>query len=292
MVIFTLMISWAYAVEITQPEDPRETPNMYERIETLSDSLKSWSQVVPVENASTLGEDFRIDSTVLADWFPGSIVRINDSLKTALISYPKYMDLFTTHLQFDYNDITIDSNTVRWSAPLQIIDQAIVLDSTAIPTPENVVCNSQLEGILQNRITALRIIGLPEGIRADWNARCTNEFNVTVRGRDIIEIPFYQGNLIYALHQIAFGMQVYSGLLSITGSNDTLNMNFYILITFPDANGHHFIEVTEQVIKSEEGWKTSGMEVIFTPYIRTDNLKNLFATPDSKQQDPIQLRIR
>ena len=112
VIICLTLIASAYSVETAQTDKDQEVPNMYERIETLIDSLMVWSQVVTKDSISTTIEDFNIDSTILTEWFPGSTVKVDDSLKTALISYPKYLDLFTTELQFDYVDKTIDSNKV------------------------------------------------------------------------------------------------------------------------------------------------------------------------------------
>ncbi|MDP8241068.1 MAG: hypothetical protein P9X24_18405 [Candidatus Hatepunaea meridiana] len=292
VIICLTLIASAYSVETAQTDKDQEVPNMYERIETLIDSLMVWSQVVTKDSISTTIEDFNIDSTILTEWFPGSTVKVDDSLKTALISYPKYLDLFTTELQFDYVDKTIDSNKVLWSVSLKFTDQGIFLDGLIIPTPENIVWDEELKNLLQNRLTALRTIGLPTGSVAVWQAGLEDEFGVTIRGRDIIELPYFQENLMFALRQITLGMQVYAGLLSLSGNNDTLNMDYYLLITFPGAQGHHFIELTEQMTNDAEGWKTTDIEVIFTPYIRTDNLKNLFAIPNSKQPVPVELKIR
>jgi len=291
VIICLTMITSAYSVDIIQTDEDQEVPNMYERITTLIDSLTVWSQVVIKDGIRTTIEDFQIDSTLLTEWFPGSTVEFDDSLKTAQISYPKYLNLFSTELQFNYTDKTVDSNQVRWSVPLQFTDQGIFLDSLIIPTPEHIVWNSDIKDLLQNRLTALRTIGLPVGSGAVWKCGFDGNIQVSVRGRDIVELPYLHDNLMFALRQITLGMQVYAGMLSISGSNDTLNVDYYLLITFPGALGHHFIELTEQMV-NDKGWKTTDMEATFTPYIRTDNLKNLFAIPNSKQQVPVELKIR
>lgn len=288
IVFFALFLSTPFCAQTT---DSQDESNMYERIEVLTDSLRAWSQSIPIYEIDSLSEDFPIDSTVLAGWFPGSTISVIDSLKTALISYPKYMDLFTTDIQYDFTDGTKDSSEEHWTVPIRVKDQTLVLDSIIFPAPENIVLNLELINILQNRLTSLRTIGLPFGAGVDWHTGLRDELIVTVRGRDIIELPYFQDNLMFSLRQIAAGMQVYAGILSLSGNNNTLNVDYYLLITYPDAQGHHFIELSESLKNIVEGWKTTDMKAIFTPYIRTDNLKGLFAKPKETGREPLELRI-
>jgi len=43
--------------------------------------------------------------------------------------------------------------------------------------------------------------------------------------------------------------------------------------------------------RTDNFWRTKEIIVMFSPYIRTDNLKDLFAKPKQNVQEPIELRI-
>jgi len=275
---FMLMAS-LQAVELIDEILTDSEPDIYDRIETLTDSLSVWSITNPQIINSLETDKIILDSTGIAQLFPGSIVKFNDSLNLSEISFPKYLELFSTILQLES-----DTNVFKWSVPLIITNSVITLDSIQLEYPATVVWDSMLTETVQNRVTFFRTTGLQISLREQLNLNWSEEFNVTVRGRDIIDIPYRMDEWKIALSRITAGMQVYAGLLSIAGEADSIIFNYYLLITVPNARGHHFIEWTERLQKAEASWLTVGIDIILTPYIRTDNLKNLFGTPDKSNR--------
>jgi len=283
---FMLMAS-LQAVELIDEILTDSEPDIYDRIETLTDSLSVWSITNPQIINSLETDKIILDSTGIAQLFPGSIVKFNDSLNLSEISFPKYLELFSTILQLES-----DTNVFKWSVPLIITNSVITLDSIQLEYPATVVWDSMLTETVQNRVTFFRTTGLQISLREQLNLNWSEEFNVTVRGRDIIDIPYRMDEWKIALSRITAGMQVYAGLLSIAGEADSIIFNYYLLITVPNARGHHFIEWTERLQKAEASWLTVGIDIILTPYIRTDNLKNLFGTPDKSNREPFEIRMK
>ena len=274
-----MLMASLQAVELIDEILTDSEPDIYDRIETLTDSLSVWSITNPQIINSLETDKIILDSTGIAQLFPGSIVKFNDSLNLSEISFPKYLDLFSTILQLES-----DTNVFKWSVPLIITNSVITLDSIQLEYPATVVWDSMLTETVQNRVTFFRTTGLQISLREQLNLNWSEEFNVTVRGRDIIDIPYRMDEWKIALSRITAGMQVYAGLLSIAGEADSIIFNYYLLITVPNARGHHFIEWTERLQKAEASWLTVGIDIILTPYIRTDNLKNLFGTPDKSNR--------
>lgn len=282
-----MLMASLQAVELIDEILTDSEPDIYDRIETLTDSLSVWSITNPQIINSLETDKIILDSTGIAQLFPGSIVKFNDSLNLSEISFPKYLDLFSTILQLES-----DTNVFKWSVPLIITNSVITLDSIQLEYPATVVWDSMLTETVQNRVTFFRTTGLQISLREQLNLNWSEEFNVTVRGRDIIDIPYRMDEWKIALSRITAGMQVYAGLLSIAGEADSIIFNYYLLITVPNARGHHFIEWTERLQKAEASWLTVGIDIILTPYIRTDNLKNLFGTPDKSNREPFEIRMK
>jgi len=282
-----MLMASLQAVELIDEILTDSEPDIYDRIETLTDSLSVWSITNPQIINSLETDKIILDSTGIAQLFPGSIVKFNDSLNLSEISFPKYLDLFSTILQLES-----DTNVFKWSVPLIITNSVITLDSIQLEYPATVVWDSMLTETVQNRVTFFRTTGLQISLREQLNLNWSEEFNVTVRGRDIIDIPYRMDEWKIALSRLTAGMQVYAGLLSIAGEADSIIFNYYLLITVPNARGHHFIEWTERLQKAEASWLTVGIDIILTPYIRTDNLKNLFGTPDKSNREPFEIRMK
>ncbi|MBZ0263183.1 hypothetical protein K8I28_00825 [bacterium] len=292
VVILSLCFTRSVAAVDLQ-EDVPQPPDTYERIAVLVDSLRSWSiEVLDDQPQLDSADDMSLDSTILAEWFPGSRVTLPDSVNQAIITYPKYLDSFSSTLIFTKQANILTSQTHPWSLPLTISDHTILLDSVSFPIPETVKWDSSLTSMLENRLLTFRTIDLPENQRVELEGEVTDTFEVVIRGRDTVRIPFQISTWLHALRELSRGMQVYAGLLSVSGDIDNVKLSYYLLITYPDAPGHHFIEWKETLTNRDEKWLTSEVNVIFTPYIRTDNLKNLFATPDTSAQNPYILKLR
>jgi len=283
--------SLSYAVNLTNSyEDTANTTDIYDRISTLVDSLKVWSvRSVPEKDDDNFTSEDMLNLTQL---FPFCEIETVDTMSTIRITLPKYMNLLTTSLLLLPQDSAQVAIRPLWRVPVSGENDYLLIDSVAVPCDSHVVNDTTLLQRISTHLAFLRTISLPPHLQAPYVISDTTEVKVTIRGRDIIDIPFTLDAWLWSLRQLAEGCLVYAGLLTVGSKVDTTNIRHYILITYPEATGHHFLEWQERLVKSGEIWQTETIKVIFSPYIRTDNLKNLFAQPSKPDREPIELKIK
>ena len=276
----------------TSSASQMEPRDIYDSINDLVDSLQTWSDdplAAPLEDSLT---EVGLDSMDLSELFPECEMTFSDSTGLTTISLPQYLDLLTTSLQLDKNCIVNSNSPPEWIAPVFWDGENIFVDSIPIPSSGQITPDSVVIAHVSERIVQLRTIGLPEHLRSQCPEYDSTEVIVTVRGRDIVDIPFSISTWFQALSRISAGMQVYSGLLEVTIDSTETKLKFYVLITYPGTRGHHFIEWREHLSRDGDRLKLDNIVVLFSPYIRTDNLKNLFGKPKKNGREPIELRIK
>ena len=283
-------VSLSHAVDLTSSdEDTANTTDIYDRISTLIDSLRVWSErPVSIEDTAFTGKD----TFDFSELFPGSVIEPLDTTGTIRISLPRYMDLLTSSLLLISQDSPQSGSRSLWRVPVKGEDDHLLIDDVAIRCDSLIVNDSTLLRRIGAHLAHLRTIGLPNHLQAPYFTSDTTEVTVTIRGRDIIDIRFSKDAWLWSIRQLAGGWQVYAGLLSADSNVNVTNLRYYILITYPEATGHHFLEWLERLNKAGDVWHTEAIEVIFTPYIRTDNLNNLFAQPSISDRKPIELKIK
>ncbi len=261
-----------------------ENVDIYDQIANLVDSLRVW-QVNPPSEISPP------DSRYLMDFFPGAIVKTDRNSSGVIIQLPNYMGILTTSLYVSDIDFDNKDSKPYWQAPIRVENDHLILDENPVLCDTSILCKSDILDFIAKKVTFLRTIGLPEHLQA--NNRYDNEVYVTVhvRGRDIEELEFTSETWFRALNRIAFGMQIYAGILQISGNTESINVKYYILVTYPEAKGHHFLDWIEKYQLVNNEWRTQLITIDFTPYIRTDNLKDLFAQPVKPDRTPIKLHI-
>ena len=263
----------------TSADTQTESRDIYDAINVLVDSLRAWSEDhtdVALDDRQTA---LSLDSLSLTELFPECKINVDDSTGLTTISLPRYLDLLMTSLQLDKSSIETSDNRPEWTAPVIYDGENIFVDSIPIPlsgqfTPDSIIMNH-----IRERITLLRTIGLPAHLRFQYPNQDSSQVIVTVRGREMIDITFTLSSWLVSLSKIAAGMQVYSGLLNVTIDSSGAAINYYMLITYPGIEGHHFLEWREKLTKTDNRWRKKEVNVMFSPYIRTDNLKDLFAKP-------------
>lgn len=292
-VIILLFTIWIWlsaglcnAVELqTSAESHTETRDIYDAINILVDSLQIWAANL---NALTNSQhtEKNIDSLSLTEFFPRYAFTEIDSAGVIEISLPPYMDLLTTVLILDQN-----SPETRWTTPVEWDGEHLMVDNIPIPVSGQILPDSVLIDHIRKNITMLRTLGLPEILHYKCNMEDSLQVIVTVRGREIIDIPFRLTTWMGSLSKLTFGKQLYAGLMNAMVDSSIASLNYYILITYPGINGHHFLEWRERLNKTDDSWRTNEITIMFSPYIRTDNLKNLFAKPKDTGREPMELRI-
>ena len=203
------------------------------------------------------------------------------------------MDMLETGLLFiiDSSQSKV-SPTGRWTAPVERSGEMMSIDGRLVACDPLIVRDSVLVDGIRQRLITLRTVGLPRGWRYSHPEDGGILVMVTVRGRDNQHIEFTLNLWLQSLGRIASGRQVYAGLLDSRYAVGDVELEYYILITYPGGEGHHFLEWTERTEMEESGWRTTRIEVLFIPYVRTDNLSELFAKPEKSDIKPLELRLR
>ncbi|MBZ0263833.1 hypothetical protein K8I28_04120 [bacterium] len=238
-------------------DDSFSQPDTYERIEELADSLRYWSKSsltdLPELNTAI---QLPLDSLTMKELFPGAKLIFQDNLNRIIIKQPTYLETFSNQLTLTQTKATGNNNAADWSVLFDVQDTLLFLDSMAIPIRKGVTVDSLLSRKVYQRILALRTIHLPLEVRAEFTGDIDMHLSVKLRGRDTVYIPFNLQNWLYALGRLSVGRMVYAGILSIEGLAIGSETNYFVLITSPQATGHHFIEWSESLHKTESGWET------------------------------------
>ncbi len=279
-------IAWAL-------EPGGEAPDIYDRINRLVDSLMVWAEDTSDSEIGLQGQSVEApDSLDLALFFPGGIVVLEDSLNAYQIALPRYMDMLETRLSLVLDlSLNPDSPIGHWTAPVIRSGEMLSIDDRPVVCDPLIVRDSVLVDEIRQRLTILRTLGLPCGWRNSHLEEDGITVMVTVRGRDSQHIEFILNSWLQSLGRIASGKQVYAGLLDSHSGAGGVELKYYILITYPGVEGHHFLEWIDHLGMEESGWRTTLIEAVFIPYVRTDNLKNLFAQPEKSDIEPLELRI-
>ncbi len=286
LIVTSPSVSWA-------SEPGGGVPDAYERINRLVDSLRFWAADTSAAGAGFQDQSVEApDSVDLADLFPDGVIVREDSLNAYQITLPRYMDMLETGLSLVINSSrSPDSPTGRWTSPVARSGDGLSIDGRLVACDPLIVRDSILVDGIRLRLTTLRTLGLPREWRNSHSEEDGIPVMVTVRGRDSRHIEFSLKLWLQSLGRIASGRQVYAGLLDSRFGAGEVELKYYILITYPGAQGHHFLEWTERVEMSETGWATAGIDIVFIPYVRTDNLKNLFAQPERSGNEPLELPV-
>ena len=276
----------AQQMTISSEREPEPEPSsIYKSIAVLVDSLRFWAETPPHSfSRSSMG--MNTDSLNWSEYFPECHVIKIDSLGSKRIALPLYMKLLTMVLILDNS-----GSNPQWTSPVEWDDGHLLVDSIPVPVTAQSEPDSIFIDHIREKITMLRTMGLPEELRYKPSLNDSSQIIVTVRGRDMVDIVFKESAWLAALSKLTNEMQVYAGLLSVKVDSSEAFVKYYILITYPGIEGHHFLEWREKLIQDNNRWQTGEITVMFSPYIRTDNLKDLFAKPKATDRDPVELRI-
>ncbi len=261
-----------------------EESDIYEQIANLVDSLRFW-QVNPQPVISLP------DSIYLMDFFPGATVKTDRNSNRVKIQLPKYMDILTTSLYVSDIYFYNKDSKPYWQAPFKVESDHLILDENPVLCDSSILGKSGILDLIAKKVTFLRTAGLPSQLQVNNTFDDTIHVTVHIRGRDTEKFTFTSKSWFEALNRIVFSMQIYAGILQITDYIDNVSVKYYVLTTYPLAKGHHFFDWEEKYELLNNEWCTRTVTIDFTPYIRTDNLKDLFAQPKRPDRKPVKLQI-
>ncbi|NQU05598.1 MAG: hypothetical protein HQ568_05855 [Calditrichaeota bacterium] len=262
-------------VLISAQVSAQQEPDIYDRIDAIAESLRVWS----VNPPTTVTDE---ETLSLEELFIGAEIMHDDSTNSSRITMPVYMGILTTEL-IQYHS-SADSLTV-WTIPLEAETDHIIIDGKRYPCPSEVLVDSLAIDYITNRVTSLRTMGLPTVLQP-ISIDLPDSVTVKLRGRDSRWFDFTSGVWHNTLSYLASGMQTYAGLMSVEKDTSGLIAKYYILLTMPEARGHHFLTITDQVDMKDNKVVIMESRVKLLPYIRTDNLKELFDTSSEHEDRP------
>ncbi len=282
--------------------------DIYDRIASLVDTLRTWSEQPPVMNPektavfSIHDRCFYItsvnnsDTLTIPSLFPECTIEPMESDSLLLISLPRYMNLLTTSLILTSSESSKSSGSFYWTVPFQVNNDQLLVDNVPVSIDSKVVRDSFLIKEIHARLTKLRTLSLSPELRPGKSnllgeSAASLPVQVTIRGRNRSDLTFTQSSWFSALERIAAGLQVYAGILDVKVDTTDIECNYYIVITYPQTEGHHFLKWRELLNISENVWQPKSIIITFIPYIRTDNLHDLFAAPDSTYRKVRQERL-
>jgi len=257
------------------------TPDAYERIESLIDSIRSWSQsTIPQSISREISSKNMSDTLNLMEFFSGASIESDDTTGTITIFLPTYMDFVNTSLKFSViAEPDFDHRLINWHSPIAVSGDSVRLDNEFSPSLSNLASHPVLLQNIGDRLIQLRTLGLSEIVKAHPIVDDSLRLNLTIRSRNTEKIEIKLHTFIETLRRLSTGMLVYVGILEASDNADNADnatIKYYLLLTSPKATGHHFLEWEEKISASGEVWKTISVQVVLTPYVRTDNLKSLF----------------
>lgn len=267
-----LLLILCFTVQASAKKD------IYDKIEHLQDSLTVWSRHAPALPANE-------DSLDFSEKFPTSEQKFDFNGGYLRITLPKYQGMLTTIL--DYVPLKPAGNKIafRWQVPVSIrtvvvdgdtLDQLFV-DNTRISSEKSVKIDSVMQDHVAQRVATFRTLALPPNYQAPNNVKAPTL--VRLRGKHVSEYIFDAKSWHSVLVNFAQSLDVYAGMMSAESKQDSLITHYYILLTANDETEHHFLTCQERGVRKNDSIDIESTIVTFTPFIRIDNLKDLFAKP-------------
>ena len=243
-----------------------QPPDIYAALDTLWNRLVQWQQFPP--------QTTPMDTLDLNELFADYQLNI-DSLPNGerIISarLPAYFGVLTTQLNYR---ISVAGDSINYIPNLSIADQAIGNQPSVISISDT------LAALLNDRLWLYRTLGLPPPF-SPTNISHQPQVRMLFRGRQSDSLYYSDAAVWLAtMRKLAEGMTVYAGLMSMTADSAGTTVEYYIALTSPGARGHHFFKIAERLPMAGDG----EMRVEFIPFVRTDNLRALFAAPEEDHE--------
>ncbi|MBD3166357.1 hypothetical protein GF324_07155 [bacterium] len=265
-------------------QDPE--PDTFDLIYALRDSLRTWEARPPV---SVEGSSDTLEWT---DLFPDAEIRDGAETGVFHVVLPPFMDVLPTTLI----GRETEEGGVQWSSLVHVTGDGIVSGERVLSS----VTDSLLAGHIERRLTRLRTLGLPKPLRPSTDTAAVDSIKVTLQGRDTERFRYANQSWKTVLRALAQGMTVYADVIKVedvqppdTGAPLDLEITYALLLTRDSARGHHFLRLTDTVHIEGDRIRILSSNVRFIPYIRTDNLEDLFAVPPDREETlgfPLKMR--
>ncbi|MEA2029978.1 MAG: hypothetical protein U9N55_00045 [candidate division Zixibacteria bacterium] len=288
--IAAVLVFFSSAVCTRLTSDSIAEPDSYSRIETLLDSLRSWTVATPVidECDSILSES---ELMMALEPFPHEMQTENDSSTTLIINYPIYENMLKTTMRFSV--VSSPSYEFHW---LSNYDKNLSDSKT----------DTMISKLIDTRYQMYRTLPLHPAFQPVLSSDSVI-VPIVIHWRQMDTVTYNSvSQVIEILRSISRDLWVYAVLTSVSSDSavpsitpdkiginrEIVKMTWSILITAPSARGNHFIEVTEAFNLKNNASIPEFMSVHLYPFIPTENVSELFATPAvSGQRDSIPIHL-
>jgi hypothetical protein len=256
--------------------------DIVDELNAMADSIDVWLDSQPAAWIAPA------DTLDLSGLFPGATLRRDAETDRLEVRLPRYLDLIDTGLDLDLSAGVADTAiAASWRLPLECRGDTLRLDGR--PTPCGGCADAPaLVETIGRRLTWLRTLGLPRNLAAPAPTNVDTSGSLELRMHPTRRWESAPAAVGEVLAHLARGRQIYAGLLSCDATESGLLVRTFALLTHPEMEGHHFLVYNDRTRPDGE----TAVEVLLIPFIRTDNLDDLFARPPAAEDPSFEVRIR
>ncbi|MBU4443923.1 hypothetical protein KJ656_02420 [bacterium] len=243
--------------------------DFYEHANNLLKNLKQW-QTQDFKDSKLEEIDLSIH-TVSSDTF-----RLDTEL-------PIYMGILTTKLSFQFTKNLSNIENIKYIPNIAYSDSMIIFDdSVKVKIVGKHDCSDSSIRLFGDRLYLYRSLGLPQEFRPEY-IKDSTIIKLFFHARDVDSLIYNSSDKwVQTMNRLSQNKIVYAGPTSVVVADERLNVNFYILITSPEAFGHHFFLISETLNSENGAYLTKKLIVDFYPYVRVDNLLSLYGVDSLK----------
>lgn len=139
----------------------------------------------------------------------------------------------------------------------------------------------RLVDFLKKRLTFYRTLSIPRYmLTSDFAPMNCKKIVLQFHHKKIITIELDNLHFHALMRLLAADQLVYAGLLGLNDTNATKSAEYYILMTRFETEVRHFFKIVETYEVEADTFSVSNLTLDLYPFIRTDNLKSLYADPE------------
>ncbi len=264
-----------------------EELDVYDKIDKLVNQLEDWQN--HSVDLTALHND-TINSEILHHYIlqKDSIAPQKYRLQ---LSLPIYMGSLTTRINY-LIDSSSNENQIKYIDNLSMTDTSFIYDDSIEVEADKIKNADILFSKIRNRFRFYRTLNLPEKYRADSIGKIATPIHMTVFGRDNIHKEYKSPSRWFLiLQKLALNKSLYSGLVSLSKRDSTIETKFYISLTSKYAHGHHFLIIEEILRIENDSFYSKNYKVSFYPYVRSDNVLDIFKREEIENSKGVRINL-
>jgi len=221
--------------------------DIFDSLAALADSLETWVLEPPAPWIAPA------DTIDLGGLFPGARLELNDEHGEITIRQPLYLHLLRSELVLHEAALLTGDLAGGWRLP-----------------------ETEAEaGVDTGLLLWLRTCGLPANLMAPAPDD-TALVQLVLQGHSPRRWMTPRQTVCLIITHLAQSSQVYAGAMANPPDPTGGDREFYLLWTHPDEPGHHLLLWTRRTAPDHD-------RLVLVPFIRTDNLADLFSTTEKRE---------